>query len=184
MVRKILMTFFLIFFTPWLYGVETLTTRQMPLAYQLPIPQETTTSADENSCNPESSKKEVRSLINTAFDYMGMKYAFGAGKGGARTDCSLFAQRVFSKFGVHLPRSASQQAHLGKHVSLQHIQPGDLLFYRTYKKAPSHVAIYIGNGKIIHASFRQRKVTVDSIALPYYKKRFLFAKRVALKKEG
>lgn len=122
-------------------------------------------------------------IVATASKYLGMRYAFGAARGGDKTDCSLFAQRVFDKFGVNLPRSAAEQSHLGTKVSKANLQPGDLLFYRTYKKAPSHVAIYIGDGKMIHASYRDRKVVVDTISKGYYQKRFLFAKRVALPTE-
>jgi cell wall-associated NlpC family hydrolase len=178
--KKVILMLSILSISPLLWGVETLSPRTIPSSFQLPLPQEPL--QNEEGAVAENPKSTKDKLIDVAYDYIGMKYAFGAAKGGAKTDCSLFSQRVFSKFGVSLPRSASEQSTVGKKIAFSNIQPGDLLFYRTYKKAPSHVAIYIGNGKIIHASFRQRRVTVDSISLPYYQKRFLFAKRVALKK--
>lgn len=54
------------------------------------------------------------------------------------------------------------------------------MFYQTYKNEPSHVAIYAGNGKIIHASFRNKQVQYDAIDKGYYKQRFMYAKRLAL----
>ena len=62
-------------------------------------------------------------------------------------------------------------------VGLEDIKPGDLLFFSTYRPGPSHVGIYIGNGKMIHAS-EKKGITIDRIEDPYWQKRFLFAKRV------
>jgi len=118
-------------------------------------------------------------ILGKAKEYLGVRYGFGS-KTSARTDCSGFTQQVFKNFGVRLPHSAAAQAQLGERVDFKNLQAGDLLFYRTYKHAPSHVAIYVGNGKMIHASYRSRKVQYDSINLGYYQKRFLCAKRIAL----
>ena len=71
------------------------------------------------------------------------------------------------------------QSKYGSKVDLKDLQVGDLLFYRTYKREPSHVAIYAGNGQIIHASYRSKKVQYDDIDKGYYKQRFMYAKRVA-----
>ena len=98
-----------------------------------------------------------------------------------RTDCSGFTQQVYKQFGVNLPRSAAEQSQLGVRVSMDDLEVGDLLFYRTYKSDPSHVAIYAGNGQIIHASFVAQKVQYDSIDKSYYKQHFLFSKRLTIK---
>jgi hypothetical protein len=60
------------------------------------------------------------------------------------------------------------------------MQKGDLLFFRTYAKYPSHVGIYLGDGKMIHASSRSHRVVVTSIDHPYYRQRFIGAKRISL----
>jgi len=120
------------------------------------------------------------SVLGKAKEYLGVRYGFGS-RTARSTDCSGFTQQVFKSFGVCLPHSAAEQAQLGEKVDFKNLQAGDLLFYRTYKRAPSHVAIYVGNGKMIHASYRSRKVQYDSINLGYYQKRFLCAKRIALK---
>jgi hypothetical protein len=60
------------------------------------------------------------------------------------------------------------------------MRKGDLLFFRTYARFPSHVGIYLGDGKMIHASSRSRRVVVTSIDHPYYRKRFIGAKRIDL----
>ena len=116
------------------------------------------------------------SIVLTALTYMERPYKFGANE-IYRMDCSAFVQRVFKVNGIKLPRTAEEQASMGIPVSLTNIKPGDLLFFSTYKKGPSHVGIYIGNGKMVHAS-RSRGITIDRIDDPYWQKRFLFAKRL------
>lgn len=118
-------------------------------------------------------------LLSKAKEFLGTPYSFG-GKDGDRTDCSGFTRQVYKQFGISLPHSAAEQAQLGENVDPNDLQVGDLLFYRTYKSDPSHVAIYAGNGQIIHASFAAKKVQYDSMDKGYYKERFMYAKRLAL----
>lgn len=125
------------------------------------------------------SKKRI---IEKAEEYLGVSYGFG-NKNEIKTDCSGFTQQVFKEFGLSLPGSAALQSKYGSKVDLKDLQVGDLLFYRTYKKEPSHVAIYAGNGQIIHASYRSKKVQYDDIDKRYYKQRFMYAKRLALNEQ-
>jgi cell wall-associated NlpC family hydrolase len=124
-------------------------------------------------------KNAKEKLLSRAKDFLGTPYGFG-NKDGDRTDCSGFTQQVYSQFGISLPHSAAEQAQLGEDVEFKDLQIGDLLFYRTYKSEPSHVAIYAGDGQIIHASYAGHKVQYDSIDKNYYKERFMYAKRLAL----
>lgn len=123
-------------------------------------------------------KNAKERVLSRAKEFLGTPYGFGD-KDGDRTDCSGFTQQVYKSFGVSLPHSATEQALLGENVSPNDLQIGDLLFYRTYKSDPSHVAIYAGNGQIIHASYTARKVQYDSIEKGYYKDRFMYARRLA-----
>jgi cell wall-associated NlpC family hydrolase len=116
-------------------------------------------------------------ILSRAKEFLGTPYGFGDKEGG-RTDCSGFTQQVYRPFGITLPRSASEQAQFGENVQLSDLQIGDLLFYRTYKSDPSHVAIYAGNGQIIHASYAANRVQYDSINKAYYKNRFMYARRL------
>lgn len=115
-------------------------------------------------------------LVLTALSYMERPYQFGANE-LHRLDCSAFVQRVFMANGIRMPRTTEEQSRLGKAVNLAELREGDLLFFSTYKKGPSHVGIYIGNGKMVHAS-ESTGVTVSRIDEPYWRNRFLFAKRV------
>jgi len=126
--------------------------------------------------NLSSAKERV---LAKAKEFLGTPYGFG-NKDSVQTDCSGFTQQVYKQFGVTLPRSAAEQARLGTDVDANDLQVGDLLFYQTYKSEPSHVAIYAGEGQIIHASYRNKRVQYDAIDKGYYKQRFMYAKRLAL----
>lgn len=119
-------------------------------------------------------KKLVKRLIKIAKEYLGTPYVFG-GTSRRGIDCSGFTMKVFEKLGIKLPRTASEQAHLGKLAI--NLKPGDLLFFKTYRKHhPGHVGIYIGHGLMIDASSYYGKVVIEPINQPYFKKHFLFAK--------
>lgn len=120
-------------------------------------------------------------IVLTALTYMDRQYEFGANS-LYRMDCSAFVQRVFEVNGIRLPRSTIEQSQAGVPVSLDEIEPGDLVFFTTYRKGPSHVGIYIGNGKFVHAS-ESRGISIDHLEDPYWSRRFLFAKRVLSKGE-
>ncbi|MDD5717894.1 MAG: C40 family peptidase [Sulfuricurvum sp.] len=124
-------------------------------------------------------KNAREKILVRAKAFLGTPYGFGNGNGD-RTDCSGFTRQVFQQFGVTLPHSAAEQAQLGEYVTMDDLQVGDLLFYRTYKSDPSHVAIYAGDGQIIHASYTAKKVQYDSIDKGYYRNRFMYARRLAL----
>jgi cell wall-associated NlpC family hydrolase len=109
--------------------------------------------------------------------FYGTPYRFG-GSSSHALDCSGFVQKVFRTNGIELPRDSRAQARYGYKVSLSELKPGDLLFFKTYKRDVSHVGIYIGDGKMVHAATRGGQVKISSIHEPYYRQRFLFAKRV------
>jgi cell wall-associated NlpC family hydrolase len=95
-------------------------------------------------------------------------------------DCSGYVQKVFSLLDIMLPRTAREQFGLGKRVGKEDLSVGDLVFFRTYAKFPSHVGIYLGDNRFIHASSTERKVTIDRLDAPYFIKRFVGARRLPL----
>ena len=153
-----------------------------PIASKAACPEESS-KTDESKTKTQKIVKNIKNakdkLLSHAKDFLGTPYGFG-NRDGERTDCSGFTQQVYRQFGISLTRSAAEQAQLGESVSMDDLQVGDLLFYRTYKSDPSHVAIYAGEGQIIHASYSNKKVQYDSIDKDYYKQRFMYAKRLAL----
>jgi peptidoglycan DL-endopeptidase CwlO len=123
-------------------------------------------------------------LISFGQTLMGTPYKFSAGPYNRTRafDCSSFVQYVYSNFGVRLPRSSRSQAQVGTSVAANQLQPGDLMFFYTPGRFASnrivgHVGIYAGNGKILHTYGRPGVTFTDFNA--YWKRRFLFAKRVA-----
>lgn len=112
--------------------------------------------------------------------YLAIPYRYGA-QSRTSTDCSGFVQQVFREFDIKLPRTAREQFTVGMKVDRTDLASGDLLFFRTRAKKnyPTHVGIYLGNGKMIHASSRSRKVVISDVNHPYYVKRYVGAKRTA-----
>ncbi len=120
----------------------------------------------------------VKMLKVKAFGFLGTRYRFG-GTSRNGLDCSAFVQKVFNEMDVNLPRTAREQFEKGELVTQGDMQKGDLVFFRTYASFPSHVGIYLGNNRMIHASSRDRRVVISSFDTPYYRSRFIGAKRVA-----
>jgi len=99
------------------------------------------------------SRAQATKMVTAAVSRVGMPYVYGAA-GPTAFDCSGLVKWSFTKAGVNMPRVAAAQAMTGPAVSVSQLEPGDLLFYRTDPADPayiSHVAIYIGNGKMVHA---------------------------------
>jgi len=124
---------------------------------------------------PEESIKDR--LLRVAQRMLSVPYRFG-GSTLWGLDCSGFVQKAFSFLSLDLPRSAREQFRQGVSVEKADLSPGDLVFFRTYAKYPSHVGIYLGDNRFVHASSRDRKVTVDNLDAPYYVKRYIGARRL------
>lgn len=117
------------------------------------------------------------SLKKTAYSFLGARYVFGGNRRNA-LDCSSFTQQVFRQLNVKLPRTAREQFFVGSEVVRGDLRKGDLVFFQTYANFPSHVGIYLGNRKMIHASSHDRRVIISSMDTPYYLSRYLGARRV------
>lgn len=128
------------------------------------------------TANPTVSSVAQR-VIRLARTMLDIPYRFG-GTTLRGIDCSAYVQRVFGLLDVQIPRTAREQFGIGERIGINELAVGDLVFFRTYASFPSHVGIYVGDNLFIHASSVVRKVTIDSIDLPYYRKRFLGARRL------
>lgn len=114
----------------------------------------------------------------TAKQYIGIPYVYG-GTTTRGFDCSGFTSRVFSDLGVKLNRTSGSQYGQGATVAKANLQAGDLLFFNTSGRGVSHVAIYIGSGKMIHSQ-TGKGVSISNLNDPYYwGSRYIGAKRVA-----
>jgi cell wall-associated NlpC family hydrolase len=117
---------------------------------------------------------ESRRLINAKVveytkQFLNAPYRWGASSGKA-FDCSGFTVYIMKKFNVNLERTASSQFAGGTRIEKNNLMAGDLVFFTTYKKGPSHVGIYIGDNKFIHASSGAGFVTITDLDANYYKR--------------
>ncbi len=127
---------------------------------------------------PTTVKKDVKTdtIIKTAEKYLKTPYKFG-GDSPKGFDCSGFTKFVYEKHGKKLPRLADVQYKQGKVIARSKLKPGDLVFFTTYEPGASHVGIYYGNGKFIHAS-SSRGVMISRLDETYWKPRYLGARRI------
>lgn len=121
--------------------------------------------------------QSISSLKKSAYSFLGARYRFGGNSRNA-LDCSSFTQQVFREQSVKLPRTAREQFYVGDEVMRGDLKKGDLVFFQTYARFPSHVGIYLGNRKMIHASSREHRVVISSMDTPYYLSRYLGARRM------
>ena len=115
-------------------------------------------------------------LRKTALGFLGTPYRWG-GTTPKAFDCSGFTRYLYAKFGIKLPRPARQQYKAGQVVKAGHWKPGDLLFFDMAKGYVSHVGMYIGNNKFVHAANPRRGVRVDSLSTKSYKNTYVGARR-------
>ena len=119
-------------------------------------------------------------LVMSAMNFLGVRYRRGGNNVEQGFDCSGFTRYVFeNSLGLVLPRRADQQAQLGGLLSVKkdELKPGDLVFFNTMKRAFSHVGIYVGEGKFIHAPRTGGEVRIEDMRQAYWSKRFNGARR-------
>lgn len=116
-------------------------------------------------------------VIRTAYAYRGVRYRYG-GSSRSGFDCSGFTSFVYQRNGISLPHNAAAQFSRGQRVSPSERKPGDLVFFSTTRRGISHVGIYVGDGKFVHASSGGGRVRVDSLTSGYYAKRYRGTRRI------
>jgi cell wall-associated NlpC family hydrolase len=119
-------------------------------------------------------------LKRIANNFMGTRYRLGGNSQDTGLDCSGLIKQIWQRLGLaDLPHQAANMAKLGVPVQLRDIQVGDLVFFNTTGKQNSHVGVYIGDGRFVHASSVLKKVTENSLSESYYRKTFNGIRRVA-----
>ena len=101
------------------------------------------------------------SVVSYALQFVGNRYVWGGTSLEKGVDCSGFTMRILGKYGISLPHSSRAQPSYGKKISASEAKPGDLFFYGSGRSI-SHVAIYIGNGQIVHASNKRDGIKVSN----------------------
>lgn len=127
--------------------------------------------------DPASLTRSSRRLLDEAYSWIGTPYRYG-GQSRSGTDCSGFMMEVYrTSLGISLPRNSAKQSEFCRRINRGDLMPGDLVFFGRSAGRISHVGMYVGNGRIIHASSSQG-VIVSSLEEKYYVRNFRHCGRV------
>ena len=120
-------------------------------------------------------------LVVTAMGFLGVPYRRGGNSADTGFDCSGLVRTIYGQtIGLMLPRRADEQAAATQTIDKKELRPGDLVFFNTMRRAFSHVGIYVGDGKFIHAPRTGAKVRVEDMRIGYWQRRFDGARRVSV----
>jgi cell wall-associated NlpC family hydrolase len=123
----------------------------------------------------ETSDPVRRKIIATARQMVGVRYIYGGGSPDG-FDCSGLVQFAYRSAGLNVPRTAQEQLRASRTIKLTEAAPGDLLFFESPDN--SHVAIYLGDGRFVHAPSTSRKVSLAELSNPYFREHFVRAGRM------
>ncbi|WP_375140254.1 C40 family peptidase [Azohydromonas aeria] len=129
----------------------------------------------------QNMRDRASDLVLSAMNFLGVPYRRGGNSEEEGFDCSGFTRHVFeNSLGLVLPRRADEQAKADglQKVARDELKPGDLVFFNTLRRTFSHVGIYVGDGKFIHAPRTGQVVRVESMQDSYWARRFTGARRV------
>ena len=127
----------------------------------------------------QSVSNKASELVVNAMGFLGVPYKRGGNTAETGFDCSGFVRAIYEQsVGLLLPRRAEQQAAATQRIEKNELQPGDLVFFNTMRRAFSHVGIYVGDGKFIHSPKPGAEVRVESMGVSYWQRRFDGARRV------
>ena len=133
----------------------------------------------------ETMAARTSEMVVGALGFLGVPYRFGGVSVETGFDCSGFVRAMYDQaMGLALPRRAEEQARATEKIDRRDLRPGDLVFFNTMRRAFSHVGIYIGDGKFIHAPRTGSEVRVEDMNGSYWQRRFNGARRVAAPEGG
>lgn len=152
-------------------------------ARALPVPPDAPDAADPDAPPPGSTAPydpiiatgTARTIIDTALQFLGTPYRNG-GADPSGFDCSGFVHFVFAQAGLSVPRTVEAQSHMGAEVD--QLSAGDLVFFRTSGRGPTHVGIALGPDRFIHAPSSRGEVRIEPLARRYWAERYLEARRM------
>ena len=135
----------------------------------------------------DSMRDAASDLVISAMNFLGVPYRLGGNTASAGFDCSGFTRYIFeNSVGLVLPRRSDEQADSPKLRSIgrHELQPGDLVFFNTMRAKFSHVGIYVGDDKFIHAPRTGSEVRIEDMRVSYWAQRFNGARRADLALQG
>jgi cell wall-associated NlpC family hydrolase len=123
----------------------------------------------------------AREVIFYALSMVGIDYRWGGSSPQTGFDCSGLVSHVFRQIaGLVLPRDSYAMARIGKPITLDNLKPGDLVFFNTMRRPFSHVGIYLGDKRFVHAPTAGKQVHVVDMTQPYWSQRYNGARRIEL----
>lgn len=146
----------------------------VPGAPGAPVPAATDAAVPEKAAPAVAAAVPV---VATALTFRGVPYRYG-GSDPSGFDCSGFVQYVFARLGLRLPREVRDQFDASAPVDRDDIRPGDLVFFETVSRGPSHVGIAIGGDEFVHAPSTRGVVRVERFTVDYWSERWIGARRV------
>lgn len=174
----------------WMRKLITLTTVYLCVGVAQMLPIQATAEGLDNAALERLIKErtgpqirhdgdDAGDLIMNAMGLLGVAYRFGGNSPTNGLDCSGFMQYIFKRsMRINLPRSSREMATVGAPVSKPNLQPGDMVFFSQGGGSISHVGMYIGNGRMIHAPRTGRNIEITSIEQGYWASRYVTARRV------
>ncbi len=140
------------------------------------VNRESNSGSDKNNSSSSNTLTKGEKLVAYAKTFVGYPYVYG-GSSPSGFDCSGFMQYVCRQMGYTIKRTATAQLSNGRKVSRDELKPGDLVFFG-YGKTATHVGMYIGNGKFVHAENSRTGVVISELFSGYYSGRYLTARRI------
>ena len=135
--------------------------------------------ADEPQSFFERYTNAAQDVILQGLKLVGVRYRFGGNDEDSGLDCSGFVRLVFKdSLGAQLPRTAAEMSQVGQRVDTSQLKPGDLVFFNTMRRTFSHVGIYLGDNRFMHAPRTGAEVRVEDMSQSYWVKRYNGARRV------
>jgi cell wall-associated NlpC family hydrolase len=142
-----------------------------------PFPGANTPAPAEN--RDAASSIAATDLITTAMALRGTPYRNGGSEPSRGFDCSGFVQWVFAQHGTLLPRETREQYDEGRKLDRDDVEAGDLVFFQTVSRGPSHVGIALGSGQFVHAPSSRGVVRVETYTSGYWASRWVGARRIS-----
>ncbi|MBZ5535476.1 MAG: C40 family peptidase [Acidobacteriia bacterium] len=118
-------------------------------------------------------------LVQAGLDFLGVPYRWRGMSEQRGVDCSGLVKTLFDRFQIELPHSAREQFKLGNRVARAELAVGDLVFFSTRGRIPTHVGIYIGDNRFIHAARKAGQVIISNLSQSWYQRNFVGARRIS-----
>ncbi len=137
-------------------------------------------SARATSAPPELSEAEKAELIVRSLGLLGIEYRFGGSTPAGGLDCSGFVRHVYQEaLGLKLPRTTEEMSNVGEPIERSRLKPGDLVFFNTLGRPYSHVGLFLGDDRFVHAPSTGNVIRIEALSARYWAQRFELGRRIS-----